>query len=138
MKTQTPFWRIFLATLAFWGMYLLGGSLVMIVNWLYSLSSYVESSIFDPNSSMNFLLQVFSNAIGCSFGIYFYIQITEESAYASLLVNCVLGFALSVLLAWHSFFISNDSTAHSIGIALSVIPMIYGIYISVKNIKEGY
>ena len=137
MKTKTPFWRIFLATLVFWVLYLLGGALVMIANWIFGLFSYVESSIYDPDSAMYFLFSVFANAIGCAIGIFFYNKITNEESYVSLLVNCIIGLVLAVLIAWTEYFIIQSGVKKSVGFALCIIPMIYGICTSVKNIKEN-
>lgn len=128
-ERKIPVWKMLIATLIFWAMFLAGGILVHLLNFI----SYAK---IEPGTIWYEILRVIANPLGCFIGIAFYQQLTEESAHVSLLINCVIGAVIASILTLLQIFTPEIDIPHVVSNGLCAAVMVIGICISASDIRN--
>lgn len=118
-----------LAVLAFWGLTIFGGSIVMLWN---ALSPYFAQ--YRPGDLGYLVLQTVSTAIGAALAVWAADSITDGKCNVLCIVNCSVAATFCAMLTWMNLLLGGVSPKDFIGMGLATAIFAYNAYSHAKSV----
>ena len=132
MEEKTSISKILAAIVAFWLIFLFGGSLIYIIQ---QIGMWFNGASQGISSLLGKWVSLVANPLACVIGSEAYSDITDGKANVSLLVNLVIATVLSVLSVVGNLMADPVDVIRTISTALTVVVCIYCTCSTTKKLR---